>query len=136
MLLSPPDVDFYFCWFLIIKCVHGNCMSIYLEREEAYLRSTSGFHLFTRVCRMSENMEGPKNIQWNLWIADNYRSLKNCLLLRGTCYWEVIFKRLSHFGPKVLSVTHGLSTLEDVRYWEVSLYIDVSVSRSPQWLAS
>ena len=63
-------------------------------------------------------------------------SLKNCLLLRGTCYWEVIFKRLSHFGPKVLSVTHGLSTLEDVRYWEVSLYIDVSVSRSPQWLAS
>ena len=66
LFLSPLDFDFYFCWFLIIKSLHGNCMGLYSVREETYLQGTSGFHLFTRVRRMSENMEGPKNIQRNL----------------------------------------------------------------------
>ena len=36
-------------------------MGLYLVGEEAYLRGISGFHSFTRVSGMSENVEGPKN---------------------------------------------------------------------------
>ena len=36
-------------------------MGLYSVGEEAYLQGISGFHLFTRVSGMSENVEGPKN---------------------------------------------------------------------------
>ena len=55
--------------------------------------------------------------------SGHLRALKNCPLLWGGRYWKVIIKRLSYLGLKVLFAIHGMSTIWDVRYWEVSLYI-------------
>ena len=62
------------------------------------------------------------SLQWSLWIADTYGSLKICPLLRVGRYWEVILKRLLHLGLKGLSAIHGMSAIWDVRYWKVSMY--------------
>ena len=61
-------------------------------------------------------------IQWNLWIEGTHGSLKDCPLLRGVRYWEVILKRLSHLALNVLSASHGMSAIWDVHYWDVSFY--------------
>ena len=53
--------------------------------------------------------------------SGHLRVLKNCPLLRGVRYWEVILKRLSHLGLNGLSAIHGMSAIWDVHYWEVSL---------------
>ena len=44
-----------------------------------------------------------------------------CLLLLGVPYWEVVQQRLSHLGLNILSAIEGMSTIWDVRYWDVSL---------------
>ena len=62
-----------------------------------------------------------KYIQWSLWIADTYGSLKICPLLRGVRYWEVVLQRLSYFGLNIVSAIQGMSAIWDVGYWEVSL---------------
>ena len=67
-----------------------------------------------------------EKIQWNLWIEGTYGSQKICPLLRDVCYWEVILKRLPHFELYVLSAIPGMSAVWDIRYWEVSLYINIS----------
>ena len=53
----------------------------------------------------------------NLWV------FKNSPLLRGVRYWEVIWQRLSHLGLNNLPGIQGMSTIWDVRYWEVSLHL-------------
>lgn len=45
-----------------------------------------------------------------------------CLLFRGVLYWEVMLKRLSHFGLNFLSAIHGMSSISDVRYRDVSMH--------------
>ena len=54
--------------------------------------------------------------------SGHVRVLKNCPLLRGASYWEVILKRLTHLGLNIFSAILGMSAIYDVRYLEVSLY--------------
>ena len=45
-----------------------------------------------------------------------------CPLLRDVRYWEVILKRLSHLGLKVLFAIQGMCVIWDVHYQKVSPY--------------
>ena len=55
--------------------------------------------------------------EWTSTGLKNVSVIERCLLLRGK-------KRLSHLGLSVLSAIHGVSSIWNVRYWEVSLYLD------------
>ena len=56
-----PMLIIYFCWLLLIKNVHWNCMGLYSVGKEVYLWDISGFRLFTRIHGLPKNMEGPKD---------------------------------------------------------------------------
>ena len=56
--------------------------------------------------------------------SGHLRVLKNCPLLRGVRYWEVILKRLSHLGVNVLTAIHGMSAIWDAHHWEFSRYTE------------
>ena len=66
-----PMLIIYFCWLLVIKNVHWNCMGLYSVGKEVYLWDISGFRLFTRIHGLSENMEGPKDniLMWAFLIG-------------------------------------------------------------------
>ena len=60
LFLSPPEVDFCFSWFLVIKSVHWNCMGLYSRRRRLICGLFESF-FSDQVPGMSENMEGPEN---------------------------------------------------------------------------
>ena len=60
--MSPPDVDFYFYWFLVVKSVYTlKLYGLIFGRGGGIFAGISEFRLFTKAHGMSENMDGPNN---------------------------------------------------------------------------